>query len=706
MSEELEWASEIKDLAKKTGFNDRALQGLLNLYLVSEDYGERETIRQDIESLVGAGLPKLLNSERPILIAPSKEDFSGSISIGTIMQGDREAGEFTLSDSDLVRHIALYAQTGHGKSTVLYIVIKQHLLNNTPFVFYDQKEDGRALLREHKQLIVIPWKKLVWNPLRPPPGMDLANWWSNLSQICGYSFGWFVASSNYLLEHMDRLDRKEIPTMQELYSSIVNTEETSRRRSEYHDVVENRLRAIVSVFGDNLATREGIPIEKLCELPVVIELSGLRPTEANWLVEVMLSWIYFYRLYNAQRGEKLRQVIIIDEAHRIFDRSKEFRETAQEMGTPIISIFPSQFRDFGTGLCLSSQTPSFLMETVHANTLIKIVGNLGNGNDIEAISNAMGLDEETRESIHKLKRGQWIVRMSDRYTEPFLIETPDHPVSKDVSDEEVETRLKSTLGQYLPKKEANSKTQHTRTITPELSEDASSMLIDVNLHPFRQMATRSKELELSWRRLEGAKSELIERELVKEVDVVLGSYRPVKYLIPTSYALSTLAMLGQDTRFWKYILHSGGGFEHRLHIVFIRNLAIGGGYKVQIEKTLSNGKRIDILMLKEGKRIGVEVQLRNSGLGDKAEAIEELDELVIIVRDSKSLKTMKDEVAKLAPELRTKIRAYTIGQYARLYYKMATDSPEDKPLERRKHDSGLSWRKAGEKSGEGEFGQV
>jgi len=49
-------------------------------------------------------------------------------------------------------------------------------------------------------------------------------------------------------------------------------------------------------------------------LPVVIDLSGLRPVEANWLVEVMLTWIYFYRLYNAQRGEQLRHVIIVKRA--------------------------------------------------------------------------------------------------------------------------------------------------------------------------------------------------------------------------------------------------------------------------------------------------------------------------------------------------------------------------------------------------------
>jgi len=706
MSEELEWADEIKQLASRTdSLSENALRGLLNLYLISDDIGEKQGIREDIESLVGVGLPKLLYSERPVLVAPSQEDIGGSITIGTVMQGDRSVGEFKLDESDLVRHVALYAQTGHGKSTLLYGLISQFIEKQIPFLFFDSKNDGRALLRQHRQLLVIPWKKLAWNPLRAPPGMEQSDWWSNFSQICGYSFGWFVASSNYMLEHMARLSESKSPTIQGLFSSIANTEETTRRKSEYHDVVENRLRAIVSVFGQNLEVEEGVPIERLLELPVVMELSGLRPAEANWLVEVMLSWIYFYRLYNGQRGEQLRHVIVVDEAHRIFDRNKEYRETAQEMGTPIISMFPAQFRDFGTALLLASQTPSFMMETVHANTLVKIVGNLSSGNDIEAVSNAVGLDEENRECIHKLKRGQWVVRMSDRYTEPFLIETPDYAVDRNVSDEEVEGRFNSVLGQYLPSQEPASQTQVPKVIAPELSKDAWGLLFDINKHPFRQMSTRCKELGLSWRRIGEAKTDLLEKELVKEVDVVLGSYRPVKYLIPTSFALSTLEELGHDTRFWSHILHSGGGFEHRLHIVFIRNLALGAGYKVQIEKALSNGKRVDLLLHRGEKRIGVEIQLKGNRIEDKADGIEELDELVLVVRDLNSLGIMKREVAELDSELRLKVRIYTLGQYAKMLYNEA-DSFGDNPLARRKRDSGISWRKAGEKSGEEGVGEI
>jgi len=61
----------------------------------------------------------------------------------------------------------------------------------------------------------------------------------------------------------------------------------------------------------------------------------------------MLSWIYAYRLVQSHKSEKLKYCVIVDEAHRIFDVNKEWRETTREIGMPIINFFPTQFRDFG-----------------------------------------------------------------------------------------------------------------------------------------------------------------------------------------------------------------------------------------------------------------------------------------------------------------------------------------------------------------------
>jgi hypothetical protein len=101
----------------------------------------------------------------------------------------------------------------------------------------------------------------------------------------------------------------------------------------------------------------------------------------------------------------------------------------------------------------------------------------------------------------------------------------------------------------------------------------------------------------------------------------------------------------------------------------------------------------------------VEVQLKGNRIEDKLDGIEELDKLIIIVRDLSSLTIMKAGLVKLDLVLKSKVRVYTVGQYAKILYNEA-NSPEDKPLERRKLDSGFSRRKVGEMSGEGGIGEV
>jgi hypothetical protein len=644
-----DWVENNRELIGKlsTYLNKDSMEKLIQLYTLESSPELKEVLKNEIESVLGVYELRLWQSERPVIVAPSQDEIDGDIEIGTVFQGDIPVGNFKINKSFMVRHCALYAQTGHSKSTVLYHIQDQLIHRDIPFLFFDMKKDGRALLRKFKGLVVLPWHRFPWNPLRPPSGMPIKAWWANFSQICGFSFGWFVASSNYLQQHLERLydhyeETGKLPTIFNLYASITQTTETTRRKSDYHDSVENRISTLVSIFDDVLDVEEGIPLEELFTVPCVIELHGLRPAEQNWLVEVMLSWIYFYRLYQDQRGEKLRQVIFVDECHRIFDRSKEFRQTAIEMGTPIISIFPSQFRDFGTSLVLASQQPSQVMNTVHANTLVKLVGNLSSGIDITAIAEAMGLDEELTDCIHKLKRAQWIVRMSDSYTEPFIIDTPDYQVERNVTDDEVITKLKSIFGDYLPKEKPKQKekTSKLKVILPQLSDDAWSLLFDLNTHPFRGalkgVSNRYAALKLSARRGNSAKNELLQKRLIRDVDVPLGGHRPVKFLVLTDLAINILRNMGHDVRLWRHTGHMG--FHHQLYTVLIGYSFRRAGYQTFIEKTMRNRRRIDVLVILDDKKVAIEVELGPTvDIQSKLQLLEEVDELVIVTGEETNL---------------------------------------------------------------------
>lgn len=668
-----EWVEETNETIEKLSqhVNAESLKTLLDLYVITDSDEDRESIRQDIETILGPGLQLLLNSETSFLPVPPA--FSGEINIGTVVQGSKRVGQFAVRSSDLCRHIGIYAQTGHGKSVLLYNLADQLVKSNVGFWFFDVKQDGRALIGHHDQLIVVPWQQLRWNPLRPPPRMDVKLWWQLFSEVCGHAWGVYHAGINYLLEFLDQLyeDYQKtgaFPTLGDLHRLMVASQETSRKRLEYYDVMYNRTRSLESILGKVLNSRNGLKLEDLVNRFIVFELAKLRAEEQNWLIEVMLTWLYAYRMTEQHRGEQLRQVIICDESHRIWDANKEWRDTTREMGMPTINLFPTQYRDFGTALVLTSQEPSKMTQSVHANTLVKIVGNLGNGTDINAMAEAMGLDDDERDVIHKLKRGEWLVKLSDQYTEPFMIVTGDYPVDKHVSDQAVTDRLWKLLPELEieERKEAIDHVHQTveqvpRLVKSQLTADAWGVLANVCQHPFLGIRSRCQTLKVSGRRIESAIQELADRHLIASADIPLGRFRPVKFLLPTDDALQLLRSFGYDTSLWKKI--GNVGFEHSLYQVLIAYSLRKRGYEATIERKLASGRRLDIYCYDGKRKTGIEIELTTTNIEEKVEGIDELDSLVILVKDEESL---RDGVMflKARPAIK-KVRVQKVSEFLR-----------------------------------------
>jgi hypothetical protein len=643
-----EWVEETKETIEKLSqhVNYQSLKTLLDLYVLTDSEEDKQGIRQDIETILGPGLQLLLEDESPFLPVPP--EFNGEIVFGTVVQGNKRVGQFRVRGSDLCRHVEIYAQTGHGKS-VLLAGLADQLIERLPTWMFDPKQDGRALLEAHTQLIDFPWRKFRWNPLRPPPKMEVKLWWQMLSEVCGHAWGVYHAGMNYLLEYLDQLYEEYqrtgvFPTFGDLHRLMVASTETSRKRLEYYDVMYNRIRTLNSILGNMLNTRNGVKLEELVNRSVIFELDQMRSQEQNWFVEVMLTWLYAYRMTEQHRGEQLRQTVFIEEAQAIFSGNKEWRDTSTQMGPPPINLFPTQFRDFGTALILASQEPSKMTQSVHANTLVKIVGNLGNGTDINAISEAMGLDDN-RDIIHKLKRAQWMVKLSDHYTEPFMIETADYPVDKRVSDQAVAERLRKLLPELAveePKEaaETSKAIEHVpQLIRSQLSADAWGVLANVCQHPFLGIKSRCYALKFSGRRIESAIQELKDRHLVAILEIPLGSFRPVKFVTLMDDALDLLDGFGYNTSLWRKKI-GNLGFTHSLIQVLIAYSLRKKGYEATIEKKLASGRRLDVYYYdwKSKTKTGIEIELTTTNIEEKVQGIDELDSLVILVKDEESLR--------------------------------------------------------------------
>jgi len=652
-----------------------AAEKLAFVYLLDETEELNELLRL---SEIRCALMK-----KPYIPSPTFQG-TGEIVIGNVMRGDEQLYPFSISLEDINLHTAVFSSTGMGKTTLIINILLQLITREQPIPFLatDWKRDLRHLTRKHP-MWVLRWDWLKINFLQPPKGVSKKQWMMIIADIFAHVFGFFSASENYMIQFIDRLytrhDGKGYPTLRELFEAIDKTEERSRRYSEYRDVVRNRLASMLIVLKDVVDCRVGFPIEELLNHPVVIELDGLRRDEANFLVEYILAYIFAYRMANGHRG-RLRHVIVFDEATRVFYKKREWRETTIELGIPFIETVPQIIRDYGEGMIFALQEPSIASHSLMANSNLKIVGFLGEGGDIDAIAKSLDLSDEERSVIAKLERGEWLVKKTG--AEPFLTKSFDYPLEKEVTDEELKQRMSLILSRLNKNVIPASPKQKGRTIEPRLpilSEDSRKLLFHVNDHPFTGLSSRYRKLGFSGRRSEVAKNELMKKGLVEEVEVVLGRHRPVKFLVITRLGLNYLRHAKQENRLWDYIGHVS--FEHRLYQVLIAYSFRNAGHQAFIEKEICDGIRLDVLVLYDEKKVGIEVELNpNIDLRKILKSMKELDELLILCKDQTVLSKVRQIVERVVyPSLREKINFCVANEYLASLCDMNSRKDGNKP---------------------------
>jgi DNA helicase HerA-like ATPase len=642
--DDFEYVEKTRQILQKANLRipERLVDGLLVDLLLEPDPGTRESSRETINDLIAVHANDILFSEKPLFHVPRLPE-DGEIRIGKVVQGDGTYSNFFISRDDL-QHLGIFAATYSGKTTLIATILTQlmRLSVPIPWMAFDFKRDLRGLSRSH-YIRVLRWNWLRINPLQPPPGVELTQWMTFLADIMAHVFGWFHASENYLMQFMQQAYKSKTagyPTFRELHDRVALNEETGRRFSEYREVVINRLASMLIVLNEVIDAETSFPIERMLQENVVIELDGLRRDEANFLVELMLAYIFSYRLANLQRG-KISHLLVFDEASRFFFKGRQFRDTTTELGIPFIDTVPQIIRDYKEGLLCAAQEPSLITHSLMSNLRTKFVGYLSEGEDIEAMCSSLNLDDDEKKELAKIgERGVWLVKKVG--IRPFLIKSEDFPIAKDMPDEELQQRMKAFVEeldmlrkQAVPVAEQRT-VEQPRVVAPQLSPDAWDLLVNVCGHPFLGIRSRCDKLRVSARRIEAAIQELVDRQLVAPLPIPLGRFRPVKFLVPTSEALNLLGNVGHDTSLWKKIGHVG--FEHSLYQVLIAYSLRKKGYEATIEKKLASGRRLDVYCNDGKKKTGIEIEITTANINEKVEGIEELDGLVILVRDEKGLR--------------------------------------------------------------------
>jgi len=396
---------------------------------------------RDFLKLIADRTSKIDYEEQIRLPPPSPELLEGEYHIGTVVYPDARYAEFGLREQELIKHILAVGMTGAGKTNLMYHLLRQLAQNNKPFLVFDWKQNYRALKQfpEFQDLRIIrvgsEKDNLIFNPLIPPQGVKPKHWMTMLVDVIKHAF--FVAHGVefFFRKGIDHLykqfgiykGQQEYPTFEDL-EKVLQKEFVRGREMLWMSSAKRVLASLTfsGLLGESLNVRQQPSLNELLNKPLILELDNLATIEKIFLVEALLLWIYHLRKNQPQR-ERFQHAIVIEEAHHILSGRKEFQSGEET----IIETLIRMIREFGESVIVIDQEPSKLSNSILANTNCKICFNLGNGKDMITMARSMNLTSQEMRYIDKLKVGEAIVKMKERFTEPVHVKVPLVPIKKE-----------------------------------------------------------------------------------------------------------------------------------------------------------------------------------------------------------------------------------------------------------------------------------
>ena len=485
------------------------------------------TLLKSLEPLLGNELTASMQWEyerarasgRILLPPPSYSLARGEYELGSVIWKEHLVAQFGLRENELPQHISMFGRTGAGKSNCTMLFIQQLIKKEKPFLIFDWKQTYRVLCNEDIKLYT-PGNNIApffFNPLdlrNIPEHYQEAYLRQLLSVLLNVYFRDLkllsVEGVEYLLlrgfNHFR--NEKEWFTFFDIYHWILNYKTSSREKDWKSSALNVLYKLSTGPLGYVLNQKDGIDMQDIYKKQIVIELHWLgSPKDKSFLMQVLLLQIY-YHFSQKENVHDAKYVIVIEEAHNVLLKHTEGYETVVEM-------ILRQIREYGVCICLLDQHPS-LMSLPALGTYCTIAFNLIAHEDIRAIASTLALEDD-RDYFGKLKTGQAIVKLQDRYLKPFLVEFPKANIEiQSACDSSISSNIYSKLiriddlmkesGQrnirgYLPAPAVISP-EKTRIEVISLrhkriSEKLGKFLIDIFENPLSQTAERYQRLQLN-----------------------------------------------------------------------------------------------------------------------------------------------------------------------------------------------------------------
>jgi hypothetical protein len=592
--------------------------------------------------------------DEPGLIPLPPEHFHGDIRLGTCFYGKRPFSGFALRAEELIQHAAFFGRSGAGKTNVAFLLLRELARHRLPFLVFDWKKNYRDLVPQpaFRRLAVYTVGRdaapFFFNPLIPPEGVAPREWLKKLIEIMQHAYFLGEGVAFVLQEVLDGLYRSfgvyegsgHWPTFRDVLDAL-RARPVKGREAAW---MESALRAVgVLCFGAMdwvLNSGARFPLEKLLDRQAVLELDALTNSDKTFLIESLLLWVHHYRMHQPGR-EKLRHVILVEEAHHVLLKKKQELIGAEA----VTDVILREIREFGEGIVLLDQLPSLISKPALENTFTTICLNLKEKGDVTAASKAMLLESDEVRLLGQLPVGWGVVKLQARWPKPFLVRFPLFHVRKGVvTDDQVRERFLEGLGvegaaammrecmEAVCRLAGGGRGEEPGERAPVLSPEELALLADVREHPTCPVTERYERLGLGPKAGTRLVATLVERGLVRPVTVAVpGSHLRLLEFTESGRTALGLDPAGSDRH---------GGLEHRYWVDRIARELRDAGLDVEVEAPLGDGRAVDLLVHSGNRRVGVEVETgRSDWRANVAKCLEAGLEAVIVAVTRRDLLT-------------------------------------------------------------------
>ena len=420
---------------------------------------------------------KTMSSLKSNQILKAQEQFSGSvvdpdnIRFGELISNDSNKIMIGCPPKAFTKHGLIVGTPGSGKTTFAVYLLLQFAKKGIPFLAIEPtKSEYRAMIEAIPDLqIFTPGNNAVspyiCNPFIPPAGIRIEQYIPSLASAFKAAFSMpspldmvFLRAirasyTQYGWKDYSKAGDPDVTVfgLHEFICVFKDLMKTFDYSNEVRGNIESagilRLTNLIEQNSNIYDSISTVPIEDLLKHPTVLELNSIDNEEQKSLImALLLINICVYTKHNQAGDGKLKNVILIDEAHVLLGGSVHSGENAAESkGTAVKALqdMIAEIRSYGTSILIADQSPTKVSREVVANTDIKVSFRLVQSAEKEMIADSTNMDDMSRDHLSRLKPGQAYFYFS-QLESPQLIYTPDirerEGIRLSVSDQEVSER--------------------------------------------------------------------------------------------------------------------------------------------------------------------------------------------------------------------------------------------------------------------------